>query len=755
MHYGGKAASLNIGQNDNPYTSGPEGLPGEHGFRFFPGWYKHLPDTLGRIPYKDKKVSHNLVAADINLLVSYFRDPVQALIRIPTTLEELKTATRLPGELLKLGLTPKDFTFFFSKLLEFMTCSEEHRIAKYDNITWWDFLEADARSPEFRAYLVEAATRNTVAARPKEASAYVIAKVALQTLFDTLTPQTAFDRVLNGPTNEVWIDPWVDYLRGLGVWFHDGYELDEILIKDRKIESVSFLQTQEIRRARAQLEFLETVSAHLDPVDGVPGVRQNVDAVKAVVNGMNQGVAPDGTFDELCRGFDELWPFLDNDEMPFAQLGHTFWGGPDAVGGLNKAQTDFVSVVKKAHGMSMAEVRKLRAIVEDRSAHYHTGGLEKRLKDAVAKAAKALALVSGHTDGVGADYFIFALPVEQMAYYVNCSETLRRYDPSLKNIILLSEHVDWMAGIQFYLSDVVNVTRGHIDLLDSEWALTAISEVQFWKDVDLKDRGVGSEQGKTKSILSVDISAWGKRGRFLRKEAFNCSRAEIAAEVWHQLKTSLNRPQKAPVLKNQMLLGWTVGVDNDMSLPIESYYLDDNVVDILDRKKQALYGKFLTVRFSAAELVRKQEHRGTESETSFMYGQRQQINVEPLLINRVGALNLRPEARTEITNMFLAGDYVRTNTLLATMEGANESARAAVNELLATAGSHESPCKIWPLSEPLAFAPARMLEGILYRRGQRFQDTYTDIPVRAVAGMAEAAGRLAAVALEKFLTPKK
>src|SRR6185369_15171683 len=212
------------------------------------------------------------------------------------------------------------------------------------------------------------------------------------------------------------------------------------------------------------------------------------------------------------------------------------------------------------------------------------------------------------------DYFVFALPVEQMAYYVSRSETLRQLDPSLRKILLLSEHVDWMAGVQFYLTDVVNVTRGHIDLLDSEWALTAISQVQFWKDIDLKNRGQGDQKGQVKSILSVDVSAWDRKGRLLRKEAFNCTRGEIAAEVWHQLKQSLNRPGKAPLLKDEMLLGWAHSAASSATapatrtLPRESYFLDDSIVDILDRKKQATYGKFLTVRFSAAELVRKQQH---------------------------------------------------------------------------------------------------------------------------------------------------
>jgi uncharacterized protein with NAD-binding domain and iron-sulfur cluster len=36
-------------------------LPGEHGFRFFPGFYRHIVHTMGRIPYKTGSVAQNLV----------------------------------------------------------------------------------------------------------------------------------------------------------------------------------------------------------------------------------------------------------------------------------------------------------------------------------------------------------------------------------------------------------------------------------------------------------------------------------------------------------------------------------------------------------------------------------------------------------------------------------------------------------------------------------------------------------------------
>ena len=56
--FGGKARSVS-GQPVG--GAGLGDLPGEHGFRFFPGFYRHLPDTMSRIPYGTRTVAGNLV----------------------------------------------------------------------------------------------------------------------------------------------------------------------------------------------------------------------------------------------------------------------------------------------------------------------------------------------------------------------------------------------------------------------------------------------------------------------------------------------------------------------------------------------------------------------------------------------------------------------------------------------------------------------------------------------------------------------
>src|SRR5262245_13562330 len=86
--FGGKAASIRTGKDR---------LPGEHGFRFFPGWYRHLPDTLGRIPYRGKRtyyegatVLDNLIQVGKDLLMWYDRDPISVLMHAPRSLEEAR-----------------------------------------------------------------------------------------------------------------------------------------------------------------------------------------------------------------------------------------------------------------------------------------------------------------------------------------------------------------------------------------------------------------------------------------------------------------------------------------------------------------------------------------------------------------------------------------------------------------------------------------------------------------------------------------
>ena len=70
--FGGKARSLSVAGSG---TGGRKDLPGEHGFRFFPGFYKHITDTMRRIPFGTRGANcrDNLVQATRILLARQAR----------------------------------------------------------------------------------------------------------------------------------------------------------------------------------------------------------------------------------------------------------------------------------------------------------------------------------------------------------------------------------------------------------------------------------------------------------------------------------------------------------------------------------------------------------------------------------------------------------------------------------------------------------------------------------------------------------
>src|SRR5215468_3739494 len=79
---GGKARSIAVAGSG---CSGRPDLPGEHGFRFFPGFYKHLPDTMKRIPFAGQRegVYGNFVQASRFLLNSGPKKSLRFLVRFP------------------------------------------------------------------------------------------------------------------------------------------------------------------------------------------------------------------------------------------------------------------------------------------------------------------------------------------------------------------------------------------------------------------------------------------------------------------------------------------------------------------------------------------------------------------------------------------------------------------------------------------------------------------------------------------------
>jgi hypothetical protein len=289
------------------------------------------------------------------------------------------------------------------------------------------------------------------------------------------------------------------------------------------------------------------------------------------------------------------------------------------------------------------------------------------------RVAGAAVRQQGKRTVVHGDHYVAALPLERIAPLLN--GPLLAADPKLANLRALAQNVEWMNGVQFYLRRDVPTAHGHVVHIDTEWALTSISQLQFWHNVPPEQFGDSEVRG----ILSVDVSDWtvpGSDGR----PAMQCSREEVVRETWRQLKRSIN-------IEGELLR------DEDL----HSWFLDPDIDD-------------------------------DPARPGFL------LNAEPLLVNLVDTWALRPEATTAIPNLFLASDYVRTHADLATMEAANEAARRAVNGVLDSVKFGGARCEVWPLHEPEILAPWRLHDAARYQAGLPWDDSLTQVAAHAIRG---------------------
>lgn len=502
---GGKARSMDAIAG----TGGRRALPGEHGFRFFPGFYRHLPDTMTRIPYagRQRGVFDNLVAAtQIQVAREGGRTELVAPAQFPDSPSDWRAVMRFALELAThVGIPPDEQVAFVAVLSDLLSACEERRFGEYEQLSWWEFCGAEHRSDAYKKFLADGLTRSLVAAQAREMSARTGGAILLQLLADLSTPGGQADRVLDGPTSDVWIDPWVAELGALGVDVRFGHTVEAITSRGPRVTGVSG------RAARA---------------------------------------------------------FTDH-----------------------------------------------------------------------------------------ADYYVAAVPVEVLRERIAMA-ALKRRSPALAGLDAL--RVRWMNGIMFYLRRDVPLIHGHSIYVDSPWALTSISQRQFWPRFNPHDMGDGQVGG----ILSVDISDWETAGVHAAagRMAKECTKQQIAEEVWAQLKAALNDDEE-------------VLADADRA----AWFLDPDII----------------------------EPNPTTA-----------TNLEPLLVNTKGSWAHRPTAELpDVENLFLASDYVQTHTDLATMEAANEAARRAVNAILAASGSDAEPCPVWKLRElgGLPFALARDVDRVLYK----------------------------------------
>lgn len=572
---GGKAKSMYHGE-----AVGPHGrLPAEHGFRFFPGWYKHIDDTMKRTPYAfDDTVDNvfeNLTEVDEVGFASFDHPPLLMRSRFPKTIHQMIEMIRQMFDHPTIQFHPGEVEFFGARLWQILTSSHRRRLAVYEKVGWWEFIEAENKSEDYKKYLANL-PRTLVAADPHTVSTKTNGDVFLQMLLDMGPGRSSVDRVLKGPTNEMWLFAWLKYLIGQGVKYYVNAQVTEIKTDDKGVSGATVVRT-------------------LAPIDDTSD--------------------PDNEY-RMARITDiGRYGILASEEVPEQRL--------------------------EARG----------------------------------------------------DYYIASMPVEAFAPLAGTPNTnkglgksnatgLMRLDPSLESITALAESVDWMSGCLFYLKDGAPSLKGHTVYVDPDTALTSIFQKQYWKGIDMSQYG----DGQTADILSMDISDWTKgKGRLGTTLDRYPSRKDVEDDTWKNVVDSfVHAPPPFPLTDAQC---------HDCFL--------DPAIQMLDDPQPG--GPTMT-------------------------------NRTPLLVNKVNTWSLRPEAFTRIHNFYIASDYVRTYTDLATMEGANEAARRAVNALLERDGSSKKLCKLWKLHEPDILAIARWWDGRRFDKSLPYKE-YLPWPLRIFNGI--------------------
>ncbi len=243
-YVGGKARSVNVPDTNTQFPD--KYLPGEHGFRFFPGFYKHVTDTMKRIPQKTKDGTYsketcfdNLVDTETIKIARYKLPPIVFPTDFISSWSNIKMVYQLAKNHKEiLGLLPGEGMFFGKQLFSIMASCEERRAGQYEQISWWDFMAADGKSDGYQKLLVIGITRTLVAADAHKASTKTDGNIIIQLLYNFINPLIRTDRVFNAPTNEAWLDPWYDYLVSKGMVYHKHANLKEFSIEDGKIASV-------------------------------------------------------------------------------------------------------------------------------------------------------------------------------------------------------------------------------------------------------------------------------------------------------------------------------------------------------------------------------------------------------------------------------------------------------------------------------------------------------------------------------------
>jgi hypothetical protein len=207
-------------------------LPGEHGFRFFPSFYRNLFDTMKRTPLLSGRGQGFKTADEPGHCVFDNLVPTKNLaIRLVPPRSSFTMPRELPGSFKairdfvrnlqrSLGFSARDLARMHRKLVQYATSCPKRR-EEYERLSWFDFIEGSSYGSQLQGYL-ESSSQALGALLASRSDARTYGNTVVQLLLDQIVVGEHADSTLAGPTSEVWFDHWYKYLEKEGVAFRRG-----------------------------------------------------------------------------------------------------------------------------------------------------------------------------------------------------------------------------------------------------------------------------------------------------------------------------------------------------------------------------------------------------------------------------------------------------------------------------------------------------------------------------------------------------
>ena len=249
--WGGKARSTEV---PHSATEGRKPLPGEHAYRVEFGAYQNLPDTMRRIPFGSNAngVFDNMVEMPQGGFARAHQHtvllPITSLDPRPYTPQEI--VDTIVAVLVEMQLPPAAALHFANRMVVFFSSCDARRLDEWDKTSWFDFIGASDYGENYRDLLgvlpqfIQASKRDQTCARY---IALVFEVFIIYALLGLGTNGPAW-RMLNRPTNEAWIDPWISELDRLGVQLRLNEAIVGLSVRDGRVAGATIRTARGTRR---------------------------------------------------------------------------------------------------------------------------------------------------------------------------------------------------------------------------------------------------------------------------------------------------------------------------------------------------------------------------------------------------------------------------------------------------------------------------------------------------------------------------